>query len=123
MMGLDNILPKVAQYIEKVQPLLDQHNENRNRFVKRAQQAAGVLVSRGLLSRDKVDGFVDKVAADETGAAVWDLVEKLANCIPSEDIGETVTEKFASGADLDPFEKLALFGDARAEVSTPGMVD
>jgi len=102
--------------------LLDKQNEIKDNTIKRAHQVAGVLANRGLIARDTVNEFVDKIASDEAGTQVWDLVEKLANALPTDELGK-IAEVNASGKDLDPFEKLALYGDARADTRNPGMVD
>lgn len=120
---VENILTKTASYIESTQTVIDQHNENRSQFVKRATQVAGVLASRGLLARDKVDAFVDKVAADESGTEVWDLVEKLAEFISADELGEASEKTASAGKQLDPFERWALYGSPNAEARTPGMID
>jgi len=122
--NVEQILAKTAEYIDTTQSAIDQHNENRAQFVKRATQVAGVLANRGLIARDKVDSFVDKVAADETGTEVWSLVEKLAEFISSDDLG-AASEKTASnvGRELDPFERWALYGSPHADTRTPGMIE
>jgi hypothetical protein len=120
---VDAIMQKTAEYIETTQTLLDKHNENRTAFLKRANQVAGVLANKGIITRDKVDAFVDKVAADETGTEVWNLIEKLADCLPVDDLGSAASEKLAEASNLDPFEKLALYGDARADVSGSGEIE
>jgi len=116
------ILEKTAEYIETTQPLIDQHNEQRMAFLKRAHQVAGVLANRGIIAHDSINGFVDKIAADESGTEVWNLVEKLAAAIPVDDLGH-IAKVAASGKDLDAFEKLALYGDPFADTRTPGMVE
>ena len=120
---VDAIMQKTAEYIETTQTLLDNYNENRTAFLKRANQVAGVLANKGVITRDKVDAFVDKIAADETNTEVWNLIEKLADCLPVDDLGAAATEKMASASDLDPFEKLAMYGDARADFSGSGEID
>ena len=120
---METTLEKVAKYIAETQPQIDQYNENRNLFIKRAYQAAGVLANRGLIQRDKVNAFVDKIAEDASGTEVWDLVEKLAEHFPVEELGEAAEKAASAGANLDAFEKWALFGDPRAEAQTPGLVD
>lgn len=117
------ILKKTAEYIAVTQPLLDKQNENRSSFLKRANQVAGVLANRGVISRDKIDAFVDKIAADESGNEVWNLVEKLADCLSVDDLGSVSPEKMAEASELDPFEKLAVYGDARADTTNPGAID
>jgi hypothetical protein len=118
------VMSKVASYIGETQPLLDKQAEMRSKFLKRAHQSAGVLANKGLIAHDKVQAFVDKVAADESGVEVWNLVEKLADALPTDSLGEGIREKFASsGKELDAFEKLALYGDARAETRESGMLD
>ena len=117
------ILQKTAEYIETTQPIIDNHNENRNAFLKRANQVAGVLANKGIITRDKVDAFMDKVAADETGTEVWNLIEKLADCLSVDDLGSAASEKLAEARNLDPFEKLAIYGDARADTSGFGEIE
>jgi len=121
---LKQTMQKVATYIEKTQPMLDKQAELRDNFLKRAHQTAGVLANKGLIAHDKVDAFVAKVAADETGGEVWSLVEKLADALPTDSLGEATREKFAAaGKTLDAFEKLAIYGDARADTRESGMID
>jgi hypothetical protein len=120
-MQLQKTFEKIAKYIETTQTLLDKQNEIKDNTVKKAHQVAGVLANKGLIAHDAVNGFVDKIAADETGTQVWDLVEKLANALPTDELGKVA--EISSGRELDAFEKLALFGDARADTRNPGMVD
>jgi hypothetical protein len=120
---VEQILQKTAEYIETTQPIIDTHNENRTAFLKRANQTAGVLANKGIITHDKVDAFVDKIAADESGKEVWDLVEKLADCLSVDNLGSAAPEKLAAASDLDAFERLVLHGDARADVSGSGLID
>jgi hypothetical protein len=121
---VEDILAKTASYIEETQTELDKQAENRDTFIKRANQVAGVLANKGLINQMDVNAFVDKIAEDESGTEVWNLVEKLADAVAVDSLGGSVREKMAAaGQDLDPFEKLALYGDARADIRTPGMVD
>jgi len=113
---------KVAAYIEMTQPVIDKYNENRMLFVKKANQVAGVLANRGIIAHDKVNAFVDKVAGDESGVEVWNLVEKLAEVVSSDTLGEA-SQLVVKVAKLDPFEKLALYGDPRAETKIPGVIN
>jgi hypothetical protein len=116
------ILEKTASYIELTQTELDKQNKLREAFLKRAHQVAGVLANKGLISHDAVNAFVDKVAANESGTEVWDLVEKLANAVSVDELGGAA--KLASaGRKLDAFERLALFGDAHADPRQTGTVD
>jgi len=115
-------LEKVAAYIADVQPRLDAENARRSQFLKRANQAAGVLANRGIIGSEVKDAFVDKVAANEV--EVWDLVEKLAGLVAADDLGTAVQEKLAAaGSDMGPWERLYYLGDARAEGRASGMVD
>ena len=116
------ILEKTAAYIEVTQSVLDKQAEMRDSFLKRAHQVAGVLANKGLIGPDVVNTFVDKIAADESGTEVWNLVEKLANLIRTDDLG-TMAKVASSGKPLDAFERLVLFGDARADTRDSGMVD
>lgn len=104
----DNLLmEKIATYIERTQPLLDQYNEQRSVFTKRATQAAGVLAHRGVIDPRNVNAFIDKVAEDP--ASVWAFIEKLAAAVTPDALGEGVRTKAASGVRYDAFER-ALFG-------------
>lgn len=116
------ILEKTASYIELTQTELDKQNKLRESFLKRAHQVAGVLANKGLISRDAVNAFVDKVAADESGTEVWNLVEKLANAISVDELGGAA-KLATAGRKLDAFERLALFGDAHADPRQIGTVD
>ena len=116
------LLEKAAEYVEKTQSELDKYAEMRDTFIKRAHQVAGVLANKGLISPDVVNTFVDKIAADESGIEVWNLVEKLANAIPTDDLGH-VAKLASSGRKLDAFERLALYGDPHADTRQSGMVD
>ncbi len=120
---MDKTLEKVAAYIEMTQPLIDKQNENRNLFLKKANQVAGVLASRGIISHDKVNAFVDKIAADESGVEVWNLVEKLAEVVSSDTLGEASKLAVKSANVKDPFERWVLFGDPRAETNVPGVIE
>jgi hypothetical protein len=111
------LMMKTAAYIERTQPLIDKQNEQRNAFVKRATQAAGVLVHRGVIDRRNANEFVDKVAADPQ--SVWEFVEKLAATVPVDSLGEGVQRKIASGAKVDAFERV-FFGIGAEDT---GMVD
>jgi len=116
------ILQKVAEYTGSAQTLIDKQNEANEQFLKKARQVAGVLANKGIIAYDKVDGFVDKIAENE--CEVWDLVEKLADAIPTDTLGGPADPKLASaGKDLDAFERLALYGDHRAITKSSGMID
>ena len=116
------ILEETVGYIEKTQSELDKHNEMRDAFLKRAHQVAGVLANRGLIAHDAIEAFVEKVASDESGNEVWKLVEVLASAVRPDEFG-AVAKVASSGKITDPFERLVLFGDARAEARVSGMVD
>lgn len=112
-------LVKVATYIEATQSRIDRDNEARSRFTKRATLAAGVLASRGVIGRNHVNEFIDKVASDPT--AVWDLVEKMASAMAPDSLGEAAVSKTAEAAGVvDPFERV-FFGVGAPQNS--GMVD
>ena len=96
------ILVKAAEYVERTQPILDQRNEEKAAFVQKATKAASVLAQRGVLERQKVDGFVDRVASNP--ASVWDVVEKLAALVGADTMGEVSRVKEAAAVVQDPFE-------------------
>lgn len=119
---VQEILKDTVGYIEKTQSELDKNNQMRDTFLKRAHQVAGVLANKGLISHDAINAFVDKIAADETGTEVWNLVEKFANAIPTDDLGGAA-KLASSGKKLDAFERLAMYGDSNADTRESGMVD
>ena len=114
MQDLD-FMQKTAAYIAKVQPEndrllaevktlkaeLEKTAEEKNSFVKRATQIAGVLANRGLLDKNDVDEFVDKVAEDHSN--VWDFVEKLASTIGADSLGEGSKDKLETAKTGDPW--------------------
>jgi len=117
--SIKTLLVKTAEYVERTQPLLDQRNVERKDFVEKATKAASVLASRGVLGKNAVAGFVDKVAASP--ATVWDVVEKLATLVGVDTMGEVGREKVASETELqDPFVA-RYFGTNNSHAS--GMVD
>ena len=116
-------LEKMATYIEMTQPIIDRHNEARSLFLKKAHQVAGVLANRGIIGNDKVNDFVDKMAADESGIEVWNLVEKLAEVVSCDTLGEASKLAVKNANVKDPFERWVLYGDPRAEIRTPGVIE
>ena len=120
---VDTILEKVADYIAVTQPKIDEYNENREAFMKRANQVAGVLMTRGILPRERVDAFLSKIASDASGACVWDLIEKLAEALPVETLGGEADVKLANPQNMDSFEKWIRFGDARYQEQSTGNIE
>lgn len=116
MQQTNNILIKVASYIEATQPRIDEDNKRRIAFTKRATQAAGILAHRGIIAGHAVDGFVDTVSQDPS--AVWDVVEKLAAHVAPDNLG-TPTRHKAAASKVDPWERV-FFG---VDAVTPGMID
>ena len=119
---VENILEKVADYIAVTQPKIDEYNDGREAFFKRANQIAGVLTTRGILPRERVDSFLDKVAKDSSGTCVWDLVEKLAEAVGTDTLGAASDVKEADMQKMDPFEKWVMHGDPRA-AATSGVIE
>lgn len=115
MSDVNTILKKVAKYIEITQPQIDNFNVGRELFLKRAHQVAGFLTAKGILPKDKVTDFLNKVASDTSGACVWDLVEKLAEAVSmsTDSLGQPSDIKPATSI-TDPFERWLLFGDPKA---------
>jgi intergrase/recombinase len=112
------IIKQATDYIAATQPVCDQFNQLKDRFTKRAHEVAGMLIDRGIIDRSKSNELVDKLAEDQTRAL--DLIEKLARLIRTEDLGSVSEIRKVAGRKLDPFEKLALFGDANAKVNENG---
>ena len=103
---VSGILRKSAEYVGMTQKQLDEYNEHREAFRKRAHQVAGVLANRGVIVAEKADAWADKVASDPSGRELLGFVEKLAGLVAPEENGGA---KEASGYRLtDPFDR-ALF--------------
>lgn len=114
------IMKKSAAYIEKTQPVIDEYNDMKAGFAKRATQSAGGLSSLGFINKNDVNKFIDKVAADPT--AVWDFIDKLAETAASADSfgGEAgITPAITGGGDA--FER-AYFPEVFARGNS-GMID
>ena len=110
---MQSILKKTAGYIELAQSEIDKNNERREAFLKRADEVASKLASKGIIPVDSVGVFKAKIAANET--EVWSLVEKLADAIPVDDmVAARSTEKIASeGSQMGPWERMFHFGNSR----------
>ena len=112
----DAALKEAASYIEVTQPALDRFNQFQDNFLKRAHQVAGALADRGVIQRHEITKLVDKLAEDPLRAL--DLVEKVAGLVTPEALGKTAQDvelQKSAASVTDPFERLALFGDSRAE--------
>ena len=123
MNNVENILVKVADYIAVTQPRIDEYNERREAFLKRANQIAGVLSTRGILPRERVDEFLAKVAQDQTGNCAWDLVEKLAETVAADSLGSASEIKVADPRKMDAFERWVTYGDPNAQPAVSGTVE
>jgi len=117
----DVALQKAASYVAATQPLLDEYNEFKDRFIKRAHQVVGVLVNRGVVQKTKANGLVDKMANDP--AYALEVVQGVAELITPARMGSTGDVKIASHVELDPFERLAITGSSSGQVEHSGMVD
>lgn len=82
-----NMLKKMSEYIEHTQIAIDKATENREAYIKRAEQTAKLLARKGVLAEDQIGTFVSKVAENENGVEVWNLVDKLASALPSDELG------------------------------------
>lgn len=112
----DQALKEATAYVAVTQPALDRFNVFQDNFLKRAHQVAGALAQRGIIETHQVNDLVDKLAEDPIRALA--LVEKVAGMVQADSLGKTADDVTAQRLDvskLDPFEKLALFGDARIE--------
>lgn len=112
----DQALKAATEYVATTQPALDRFNVFKDNFLKRAHQVAGGLAQRGIIESHQIEGLVDKLAADPILAL--SLVEKVAAMVQPDSLGKAATDVSAQRPDmskLDPFEKLALFGDSRID--------
>ena len=113
--NVENVLKKTAAYIEVAQSEIDRNNEKRIAFLKRADEVAAKLASKGIIPGDSVSAFRDKVAANET--EVWSLVEKLADAIPIDDMGSPARDVQVKGANMSPWDRMFHYGSSRATAS------
>lgn len=120
----DSALKAAAEYVAATQPVIDDYNVFKAEFVKRSHQVAGGLASIGIIPAYEANKLADKLAEDPMLAL--DLVEKVAAMVTPEGFGATANDvKAAASVDLDPFERLALYGDATADPQAinSGMVE
>jgi len=102
MASPEEILKKAEAYVKVAQPQLDAFKSQRDSFVKGASGAAKVLADQGLISRDNVDVFVQKVAEDPS--SIWDFVEKLASSFTADSLGSGAPAEIKSASSVDPWE-------------------
>jgi len=120
--AIQEILKKTAVYVEVAQTEIDRNNDKRMAFLKRADEVANKLASKGILPVDSVDTFKSKIAANEV--EVWSLVEKLADAVPVDDMVSRSTEKLAAqGTKMGPWERMFYFGSSRADASGNGILE
>ena len=102
MASHEEIMRKAAEYVKVTQPKLDAYNAQRDAFVKGASAAAKTLADQGLITRDNVDVFVEKVAEDPS--SVWGFVTKLANSFTADSLGSGAPAEIKSASSVDPWE-------------------
>ena len=118
----EGILKQATAYIASTQPVIDEYNSFSDRFVKRAHQVMAVLADRGILAKGQVNAMVDKLASDKVN--VLDLLEKIASLVRADNLGGVSDITKAASAKMDPFEKLAMYGDSNANTEAgTGLVD
>ena len=115
-----NILQKTAEYIDVTQRQLEQQEDERIKFLKRANQAAGALVTQGILDKRNVDKLVDKIAEDQ--CHVWDVIEKLASLVGVDELGQSADLQ-KDAKNLDAWERWVLFGSPDATAADGRMID
>jgi hypothetical protein len=98
----DDILAKAAEYVAITQPQLDKHAADKQSFDTQLQRTAGVLADRGMIRRDKVNDFVDKVAENPRNVLLF--LEKMAHLVGADQMGAPSSEIEKVAADsADPF--------------------
>lgn len=103
MASHEEILRKAAEYVKTAQPQLDAYKAQRDTFVKGASAAAKVLADQGLITRDSIDVFVEKVAEDPS--SIWGFVEKLASSFTADSLGSEAPAEIKSASSvIDPWE-------------------
>ena len=102
MASHEEILRKAAEYVKIAQPQLDAFKAQRDTFVKGASGAAKVLADQGLITRDSIGVFVQKVAEDPS--SIWGFVEKLANSFTADSLGSGAPAGIKSASSVDPWE-------------------
>ena len=103
-------------YIGMVQPVVDEYNQFRETFAKKAHQVVGALVERHIVEPGKKAELIEKLAADPSQAL--DLALSISRRVGLGDgLGKAAELGAAATSNLDPFERLYYFGDSRANVS------
>ena len=98
----EELLQKAAEYVKLVQPQLDAYKTQRDTFVKGASGVAKVLADQGLIARESVDVFVQKVAEDPS--SIWGFLEKLASSFTADSLGSGAPAGIKSASSVDPWE-------------------
>jgi cobalamin biosynthesis Mg chelatase CobN len=103
------------EYIERTQPIVDEYNQFKEAFAKKAHQVVGALVERHIVEADKSTELIDKLASDPSNAL--DLALSISRRVGIGDsLGKAAELSPSTSVDMDPFEKLYRFGDSRADV-------
>lgn len=106
-----------VDYIARTQPIVQEYEALKQAFAKKAHQTVGALVERHIVSKADSTALIEKLASDPVSAL--DLALSVSRRVGVGDgLGKAAKLASASGAAAyDPFERLVLFGDARADVS------
>ena len=120
---MDNILLKKAEaiqkqavaYIERTQPVVEEYAKFKSDFAKKAHQVVGALVEKHIVPQSESTALIDKLASDPSSALELALSISRRVGVGS-DLGKAASAQ-APVSNLDPFEALVMYGDARADVS------
>lgn len=105
-----------VEYIAKAQPIIEAYEQFKSDFAKKAHETVGALVERHVVAKEDSAELIEKLASDPSSAL--ELALSISRRIGIGDgLGKAAEELPASSSNLDPFERLVMFGDARADVS------
>jgi len=97
------LLKQAAEYVASTEPVLEKQAEMNERFCEQLTKTAETLVSRGLLTEEKKEEFVNKSAEDHTFVLAY--LDRLAGSVGAENLG-TSTNLTKSAEPTDDFERL-----------------
>jgi len=107
------------EYVSKTQPIIDEYNEFKESFAKKAHQTVGALVERRIVAKEDSTALIDKLASDPSSAL--DLALSISRRVGiSDGLGKAAELSPSTVSELDPFEKLVIYGDPRADVNNFG---
>lgn len=106
---------QALEYIAATQPLIEQLTDALSRYRTKAASVGPAFVDSGLIAKDSVKKFTEKLASDPTIAIEYLL--KLAGMLQphTDELGAPATKESSVG--MDAFQRWAAYGDPNANPS------